>query len=109
MNTEIGIIAPLLILGLPIFETFFVMAVRWQQGKPVLMGSPDHVPLRMLRMGYTRASALVSLYAVAAGLGLLAWFVIHMNWKRALLTCFAAGVAALLAAIRLASVDMGKT
>jgi UDP-GlcNAc:undecaprenyl-phosphate GlcNAc-1-phosphate transferase len=108
LNTNLGVIAPLLILGIPIFETLFVMAVRWQQGKPVLMGSPDHIVLRLIRMGRSPERAVAVLVGAGVVLGVLAWAVTVVNWERALLIGGAVGVAALLAAIRLASVDMSR-
>ncbi|MEK7477305.1 MAG: MraY family glycosyltransferase [Candidatus Coatesbacteria bacterium] len=109
MNTNLGVIAPLLVLGVPIFETLFVMAVRRQQGKPVMMGSPDHVPLRLVKIGYTRERAVVVLWVVGALLGALAWFVVQANWERALLVSGVVVMAAMSAAVRLASVRMEET
>jgi len=106
MKTEIGVFAPLLVLGVPIFETLFVMAIRAQKGKPVMRGSPDHIPLRIRKMGFSVRATLAILWGSGAVLGVLALMVIHMNWKRALLTAVAAAFAGMLAAIRLASVNM---
>lgn len=106
-NTNLGVISPLLILSVPIFETLFVMAVRWQQGKPVLQGSPDHVALRMLKLGYGRAKVLGVLCGTGALGGALAYAVIHMNWERAVLVSVVVVIAALMSAIKLAAVDMG--
>ena len=103
-QTNLGVVAPLLILGVPLFETFFVMAVRWMQGKPVMQGSPDHIPIRMERMGWSTRAAVAWLWAAGAGLGAAAWLVVQLTWERALLVAGAVGAAALLAAIRLASV-----
>jgi UDP-GlcNAc:undecaprenyl-phosphate GlcNAc-1-phosphate transferase len=108
MNTNLGVIAPLLILGVPIFETLFVMAVRRQQGKPVMMGSPDHVPLRLVKIGYTRERAVALLWGAGVILGGLAWYVVQANWERALLVSGVVVMAAMSAAIRLASVRMEK-
>jgi UDP-GlcNAc:undecaprenyl-phosphate GlcNAc-1-phosphate transferase len=44
---ELGIVAPLLILGVPLFDMLFVMYVRWRRGLPVMLGSPDHIALRL--------------------------------------------------------------
>lgn len=106
MNSNIGVMAPVLILGIPLFETFFVMAIRRQQGKPMMVGSPDHVPLRLVKMGYSRSAAVLMLCVAGAILGALAFLVTRVNWERALLVSCAAGIAAFLAAIRLAQVDM---
>jgi UDP-GlcNAc:undecaprenyl-phosphate GlcNAc-1-phosphate transferase len=106
MKTEIGVFAPLLVLGVPIFETLFVMAVRAQKGKPVMRGSPDHIPLRIRKMGFSVPGTLAILWGSSAALGVVALLVIHMNWKRALLAAVATAFAGMLAAIRLASVNM---
>ncbi len=108
LNANVGVVAPLLILGVPIFETLFVMAVRWQQRKPVLQGSPDHIVLRLIRLGRTPGRAVATLVGAGAVLGGLAWAVASVNWERALLIAGATGVAAFLSAIRLASVDMNR-
>jgi UDP-GlcNAc:undecaprenyl-phosphate GlcNAc-1-phosphate transferase len=106
MKSEIGVIAPVLILGFPVFETLFVMTVRCQQGKHPLRGSPDHIPLRLLRMGFTREKVLLVIGLVCAGLGAVAYAMIHMNWERAIVTGMVLAAAAMMAAVRLASVDM---
>jgi len=109
MNTNLGVIAPLLILGVPLFETTFVMAIRRQQGKPVMLGSPDHVALRLVKMGNSRERTVAIMCGAGVLLGALAWYVVQANWERALLVCGVAAVAAMLAAVRLASVRMEET
>jgi UDP-GlcNAc:undecaprenyl-phosphate GlcNAc-1-phosphate transferase len=109
MKTEIGVIAPVLILGFPVFETLFVMTVRWQQGKHPLRGSPDHIPLRLLKMGFTRGAVLLMVGLVCAGLGAVAFAMINMNWERAIVTGMVLGAVAMMAAVRLASVDMSRS
>lgn len=106
LNTNLGVVAPLLILGVPIFETMFVMTIRWMQGKPAMQGSPDHVPLRLVRLGWTRPGATRLLWAAGAVLGGAAYAVTQVNWERALLITGAAAFVALIAAIRLAAVRM---
>jgi len=107
LKTELGVIAPLLILGVPIFETFFVMALRWHQGKPLMKGSPDHIPLRLMKLGYSQAAMLGILLSSQLLLGLLAIFMVHLNWERVLLIAVGVAIAAFLSAVRLASVKMG--
>ena len=107
-TTNLAVLAPVLILGVPVFETLFVMAVRRQQGKPMLQGSPDHIPIRLERMGYPMPRAVAILWAAGAGLGGVAYAVVQLNWERALLVCGAVGVLGMLAAIRLASVRVER-
>ena len=70
-RNPVGYFAPLLILGVPLFDTAYVMMLRWRQGIPVIQGSPDHFALRVRRAGFSvRATVLLSC-AAGGGLGLL--------------------------------------
>jgi len=106
LRTEMGVMAPLMILGVPIFETLFLMAIRWQAGKPVMQGSPDHIALRLRKMGMSTWQCLGWLWGAALGLSLAAFWMIRLNWERALLVCVGVVFIAFLAAVRLASVKM---
>jgi UDP-GlcNAc:undecaprenyl-phosphate GlcNAc-1-phosphate transferase len=63
---DAGVLAPLLILFVPVFDTFFVSILRLNQGKSPFLGSRDHFALRLERMGLTRGRvvALTGLIAV---------------------------------------------
>lgn len=50
-RNPVGYFAPLLILGVPLFDTAYVMFLRWRKGIPVIQGSPDHFALRLRRAG----------------------------------------------------------
>jgi UDP-GlcNAc:undecaprenyl-phosphate GlcNAc-1-phosphate transferase len=70
----LGFLAPLVILGIPIFETFQVMFARWQKGIPVVRGSPDHYALRLRAAGLSVRGVAWLSYGAAAilgGLGIL--------------------------------------
>jgi UDP-GlcNAc:undecaprenyl-phosphate GlcNAc-1-phosphate transferase len=105
-KTELGVLAPLMILGVPIFETLFLMAIRWQAGKPVMHGSPDHIALRLRKMGFSTWQAVGMLWGAGLSLAALSLWVIRLNWERALLMAVAVVFLAFLAAVRLASVKM---
>jgi UDP-GlcNAc:undecaprenyl-phosphate GlcNAc-1-phosphate transferase len=55
-TTPVGALAPVLILGVPLFDTVFVMIVRRTKGIPVMRGSPDHLALRIRRAGWSTAA-----------------------------------------------------
>src|SRR5439155_223421 len=38
VENPVAVLAPLLILGVPVFDTLFVMYVRWMRGLPVFLG-----------------------------------------------------------------------
>jgi len=107
-KTELGVMAPLMILGVPIFETLFLIAIRWQAGKPVMHGSPDHIALRLRKMGYSTWKCLAWLWGAGLALSAISMWVIRLNWERALLVAVAVVFLAFLAAVRLASVKMER-
>ena len=70
----LGFLAPFVILGIPIFDTFQVMFARWKKGIPVVRGSPDHYALRLRAAGLSVQGVIWLSYAAAAilgGLGIL--------------------------------------
>lgn len=71
--TRLSLLAPLLILAVPLFDTLLVMFHRARKGIPVFQGSRDHFALRLKkRTGSVFKTVLLS-YAVAlfAGAGSL--------------------------------------
>ncbi len=61
--------APIVILGVPLFDMLFVMHVRQLRGLPVMLGSPDHFALRLRKWRLTTRQTVVASYGAAALLG----------------------------------------
>ena len=61
--------APALILGVPLFDMVFVMYVRFRRGLPVMLGSPDHVALRLRKWRLSTRQTVFLSYGVTALLG----------------------------------------
>jgi UDP-GlcNAc:undecaprenyl-phosphate/decaprenyl-phosphate GlcNAc-1-phosphate transferase len=68
-NSRIAAVAPALILGVPLFDMLFVMYVRRRRGLPVMLGSPDHVALRLRKWRLTTRQTVLVSYAATALLG----------------------------------------
>jgi UDP-GlcNAc:undecaprenyl-phosphate GlcNAc-1-phosphate transferase len=69
----VAALAPIVILGVPMFDMLFVMYVRHRRGLPVMLGSPDHFALRLRKWRLsTRQTAIFSCAAtvVLGGLAL---------------------------------------
>jgi UDP-GlcNAc:undecaprenyl-phosphate GlcNAc-1-phosphate transferase len=67
---------PVLILGLPLFDTTLVIISRLRRGlNPLTTPGKDHVSHRLVAMGYTRREAVLICYLICAGLGLVALFI----------------------------------
>lgn len=75
----IGLFAPLLILAVPIFETVFVSLVRIEKGKSPFLGSKDHFPLRLEKIGFSRKQILIIVYIVCAVLGIFAYLFVNLS------------------------------
>jgi UDP-GlcNAc:undecaprenyl-phosphate GlcNAc-1-phosphate transferase len=71
-RNPIAALAPALILGVPVFDMMFVMYVRRRRGLPVMLGSPDHVALRLRKWRLSTRQTVVVSYGATASLGLAA-------------------------------------
>ena len=71
---SVSLLTPVLILGMPIFDTLFVMYIRFLRGLPVFLGSPDHMAIRLRHWGLSVRQVVLISYIGAAllgGIGLL--------------------------------------
>ena len=65
-------LAPVVILGVPIFDMLFVMYVRHRRGLPLMLGSPDHFALRLRKWRLSVRQTVVCSGVASVGLGALA-------------------------------------
>ncbi|MBD3271352.1 MAG: hypothetical protein GF384_02290, partial [Elusimicrobia bacterium] len=56
---DIGILAPILILGIPIYDTILVIFYRTIQKKSPFLGSKDHSALRLEARGFSRPQIVI--------------------------------------------------
>ena len=68
-----GVLAPILILGIPIYDTFFVMLLRLRKGLSPFKGSKDHFALRLEKVGFTRPQIMWIAIGATSLLSLCAW------------------------------------
>jgi UDP-GlcNAc:undecaprenyl-phosphate GlcNAc-1-phosphate transferase len=68
-------IIPVMVLGLPIFDTTLVVFTRLREGRSPLQGGKDHTSHRLVIMGLSHRMAVITLYAICGALGLAAVFV----------------------------------
>jgi UDP-GlcNAc:undecaprenyl-phosphate GlcNAc-1-phosphate transferase len=102
---DLALLSPVFILGVPIFDTLFVMYVRYRRGLPMFLGSPDHMPLRLRRWGLSVPQVVTVSYAASAVFGGLGILLIFAGRQAALAICIFSGAAALAAAYALLRVD----
>jgi len=105
-GNPVAVLAPLLILGVPIFDTLFVMSIRWMRGQNPLKGSPDHFALRLRRWRFTVAQTVLLSYAAAVLLGLSALVMVYGSERAAIGTLFLVSLALIISAFWLRRIDM---
>ena len=83
--TAIVIIAPLIVLGLPIFDTTFAIVRRIVKGKSIkAVFAPDkgHLHHKLMEKGYSQKQAVLILYGISATLGMFAIILLDSGiWK----------------------------
>jgi UDP-GlcNAc:undecaprenyl-phosphate GlcNAc-1-phosphate transferase len=66
---------PVLVLGLPIFDTTLVSLSRLRRGKnPLTTAGKDHLSHRLVKMGFSQREAVLVLYLVCGALGVMAMY-----------------------------------
>ena len=73
-NHPLSLLTPVFILGIPVFDTLFVMYIRRRRGLPMFWGSPDHIAIRLRHWGMSVPQIVVTSYvatALVGGIGLL--------------------------------------
>lgn len=103
---DAGVFAPILILFVPVFDTFFVSVLRLNQGKSPFLGSKDHFALRMEKLGLSRGRVVLLTALAAVFLSFCAFLATQYPLKGAIATYVAVAVLVGLAARRLSRVAM---
>ena len=97
---------PVLILGLPLFDTALVIVSRLRRGlNPLTTPGKDHVSHRLVAMGYTRREAVLICYLICTALGVLALFITQANIMEGYVVGGVVALVALWALWRLERVD----
>ena len=67
--TQVAIAAPLLALGVPLFDISTVVFIRWKNGESIMKGDKRHFSHRLVKLGMTPRQAVEFIYLVAAVVG----------------------------------------
>ncbi|MBN2084384.1 MAG: undecaprenyl/decaprenyl-phosphate alpha-N-acetylglucosaminyl 1-phosphate transferase [Anaerolineales bacterium] len=70
---------PIVVMGLPIFDTTLVTFSRILNRRPVSQGGTDHTSHRLSKLGLGNHRAVFSMYLAAGILGILAVFMTHSS------------------------------
>ncbi|MBL7196823.1 MAG: undecaprenyl/decaprenyl-phosphate alpha-N-acetylglucosaminyl 1-phosphate transferase [Candidatus Omnitrophica bacterium] len=61
LERKVALLSPLIILGLPIFDTTFLILIRMIKKRIPFKKSDDHIALILLKLGYSKRKALLSI------------------------------------------------
>jgi len=81
---RLGLFAPALILGVPLFEISFTSFARLIQKKPIMQGSPDHLAKRLQKIGLSLKKTVLFHYLLTILLAVLGLTVMLSSFKTAL-------------------------
>ncbi|MDO5301454.1 MAG: MraY family glycosyltransferase [Tissierellia bacterium] len=96
----IALFIPVLILGVPIFDTTFAMIRRKLSGHSIAQADKGHLHHRLLQRGLSQKKTVLSLYAVSIVFGIIGNIVSTMHEKNALImTIIIFGAVGILATI----------
>jgi len=64
LERRVALLSPLIIMGLPIFDTAFLILMRLKKKNLPFKKSDDHLALRFLAVGYSRKKALLAMSGI---------------------------------------------
>jgi UDP-GlcNAc:undecaprenyl-phosphate GlcNAc-1-phosphate transferase len=84
--SRLSFVVAVLVLGVPIFDTAFVVWRRLREGREVMQGGKDHTSHRLVNLGLNQKQAVWALYVASFAAGIAAvvasqgnhWFVISV-------------------------------
>jgi UDP-GlcNAc:undecaprenyl-phosphate GlcNAc-1-phosphate transferase len=100
---------PVLVLGLPIFDTTLVFISRLRRRlNPLTTPGKDHISHRLVHQGFTHREAVLMLYLVGCGLGMVATYLTQAGVLEGYLVGAAVFALAIYAIIRFEKKDPDK-
>ncbi|MCF7855925.1 MAG: undecaprenyl/decaprenyl-phosphate alpha-N-acetylglucosaminyl 1-phosphate transferase [Candidatus Pacebacteria bacterium] len=110
--TPAPLLIPLLVLALPVFDLFAVVVIRYRQSRPLHVGDLSHISHRFVRMGLSRARAVMVIHLLSFSIGAGALALLWLPPAGALIVLFQAAamlaVVSILHASELSTANIGE-
>ena len=84
--TAISIVIPLLILGVPLFDTTFAILRRLCSGKSIMEADRGHIHHKLMDMGFSQRQVVLLMYLASAILGVSAVWITKIGQLSILMT-----------------------
>ena len=85
-------VVPVVVLGIPIFDTFFAILRRVVNRRPIMEADKGHLHHRLMASGYGQRRAVLMLYGISAVMGMAAVLISRELYKDAFVLVGIAGV-----------------
>ena len=82
-STLLAVIVPVLVLGLPIFDTLLAIVRRVLSGKPIMSPDKEHLHHRLMKSGYGQRRAVLMIYGISTIMGMAAVLMSREYYKDA--------------------------
>jgi UDP-GlcNAc:undecaprenyl-phosphate GlcNAc-1-phosphate transferase len=83
----LSLLTPVFILGIPIFDTLFVMYVRYRRGLSIFWGSPDHIAIRLRHWGMSVPQIVMTSYVATAVVGIIGLLMLSVSQEVGWMLC----------------------
>jgi UDP-GlcNAc:undecaprenyl-phosphate GlcNAc-1-phosphate transferase len=70
--TGLPVLIPVIVMGVPIFDTVSVLFIRWRRGAPLMVGDTNHLSHRLVALGFSRPQAVSFICLLTAVVALMA-------------------------------------
>ena len=81
--TPLGVIVPLVVLAVPLYDVISVVIHRWRAGESPFRGDWRHFSHRLVKRGMTPRGAVLTIYLATAATGLPAIVLARVDWLTA--------------------------
>ena len=71
-TTVLAVVVPVIVLGIPIFDTAFAILRRLASGRPIMEADKGHLHHRLMDSGYGQKRAVLMLYGISGIMGMAA-------------------------------------
>jgi UDP-GlcNAc:undecaprenyl-phosphate GlcNAc-1-phosphate transferase len=83
-----AVLAPMIVLALPLYDLIVVSAIRISRGKSPFVGDTNHFSHRLVARGMSRRTAVLCLYLITAASSMAAILLAHVDSSFAALVIF---------------------
>jgi len=84
-STYFPILMPVVVLAIPLMDTFTVIVIRAWSGRPIHVGDKNHLSHRLVAIGFSKREAVLFIYLATFCLGIGAFFLREASLTDALL------------------------